>query len=104
MNTIGIREAQQQLADLITSRTSIRQLYTPAHGSPVRAIGERMLNKFAGELVEETSALAQKEQVEEELLESLLNTLAIAGMLGIDLEFKLREILAMMDNVVAEAS
>ena len=101
---VDIKEAQKQLADLILSRSSIRQLYNPAYGSPIRMIGERMLNKFAGELSEETAALAQNEQLEEELLESLLNTLAIAGMLGIDLENKLQDILSMMDNVVAEAS
>ena len=100
----NISDAQRRLADLIRSRISVRQVYTPAHGSSARALGEKMLNNFANEIQLGTLALSQNERTDENLLEDLINTLALAALLDIDLESKLNEILTIMDNVSAEAS
>jgi hypothetical protein len=67
-------------------------------------MGEKMLNAFASQILDDCEGLECDPTIEDELVESLLSTLALAGIVGIDLEKKLLEILGLMEIVTAECS
>jgi len=48
---ITIQETQDKLLDLINSRLSVRQIATPGVTGPMRMLGEKMLNMFAGQMI-----------------------------------------------------
>ena len=102
---VTINEAQTKLMELINSRNSIKQMDTLRIPKlPSRIIGERMLNAFANQIADDCEGLESDPTIEEELVESLLSTLALAGIVGIDLETKLNEVLSLMEIVTADSA
>ena len=102
---VTIHEAQNKLLDLIKSRQSVKQIsstYIPK--TPSRILGEQMLNAFAAQIIDDSLGLEYDPTIEEELLESLLSTLALAGLIGVDLEEKLDEILTLMEIATADSA
>ncbi|MHA1302640.1 MAG: hypothetical protein ACTSQE_03985 [Candidatus Heimdallarchaeaceae archaeon] len=100
-----IAQAQERLMELINSRNSIKQMDTlNIPKLPSRIIGERMLNAFAAQIQSDCEGLESDPHLEEELVESLLSTLALAGIVGINLERKLEEVLALMEIVTADSA
>ncbi|MHA1203634.1 MAG: hypothetical protein ACTSSL_01665 [Candidatus Heimdallarchaeaceae archaeon] len=95
----------EKLLELIHSRNSIKQTDTVRIPKlPSRIIGERMLDAFANQIQNDVEGLESDPYIEDELVESLLSTLALAGLVGIDLESKLEEILSLMEIVTADSS
>ena len=70
---ITIQETQDKLLDLINSRLSVRQLATPGVENPMRMLGEKMLNMFAGQMISDSMLAEQKEDIKEELLETVMS-------------------------------
>jgi len=101
---ITIRETQDKLLDLINSRLSIRQLSTHGVENPMRMLGEKMLNMFAGQMISDSMLAEQKEDIKEELLETVMSSLALAGLLGIDLQRELMDAIALLEQVTAEGA
>jgi len=101
---ITIQETQEKLLDLINSRLSIRQLVSPGVQGPLRMLGEKMLNMFAGQMINDSMLAEQKEDIKEELLETVMSSLALAGLLGIDLQKELLDAIALLEQVTAEAA
>ena len=102
---LSINEAAKKITELIRSRTSSMQ-FTPAPVvlSPERVLGELMLDKFALQLVNSSVMIYQNQDFEEEIIENILTSLALAGILGIDIEKHLNHILEIMESVSSEAS
>jgi NTP pyrophosphatase (non-canonical NTP hydrolase) len=46
----------------------------------------------------------QKEDIKEELLETVMSSLALAGLLGIDLQRELMDAIALLEQVTAEGA
>jgi len=102
---VTIQEAQNKLLDLIRSRQSVKQLnITKIPKSPNKLLGEHMLNAFATQIINDSVGLEYDPTIEEELVESLLSTLALAGLIGVDLETKLEEILTLMEIATADSA
>ena len=101
---ISIQETQDKLVDLINSRLSLRQLGTPGIQAPLRLLGEKMLNMFAGQMISDSMLAEQKENIKDELLETVMSSLALAGLLGIDLQRELLDAIALLEQVTAEGA
>jgi hypothetical protein len=101
---ITIQETQNKLVDLINSRLSIRQLTTVGSPGPLRMLGEKMLNMFAGQMISDSMLAEQKEDIKEELLETVMSSLALAGLLGIDLQQELMDAISLLEQVTAEGA
>jgi len=101
---ITIQETQEKLLDLINSRLSVRQLLTQGNQGPLRMLGEKMLNMFAGQMISDSMLAEQKEDIQEELLETVMSSLALAGLLGIDLQRELLDAIALLEQVTAEGA
>ena len=101
---ITIKETQDKLVDLIGSRISLRQISTPGVQAPLRMLGERMLNMFAGQMMSDSMLAEQKENIRDELLETVMSSLALAGLLGIDLQKDLLDAIALLEQVTAEGA
>ncbi len=100
-----ISQAQDKLMELINSRNSIKQIETiRIPKMPSRIVGERMLDAFANQIQQDIEGLESDPHLEDELVESLLSTLALAGLIGVDLEKKMEEVLAMMEIVTADSA
>jgi len=102
---VTINEAQRKLLELINSRNSVKQIdVLSIPKTPSRILGERMLNVFANQIMDDCVGLECDPAIEDELVESLLSTLALAGIVGIDLEGKIDEILGLMEIVTADSA
>ncbi len=102
---LSISEATKKLGELIQTRMSSMSMDTaPPFQTPEQMIGQVLLDKFALQLVDATSFVQQNEGYIEELLENLLMVLAMAGIMGIDLENKLTKLLEVMESIYGEAS
>lgn len=101
---ITIQETQNKLLDLINSRLSTRQISTPEVQGPMRMLGERMLNMFAGQMISDSMMAEQKEDIKDELLETVMSSLALAGLLGIDLQQELIDAISLLEQVTAEGA
>ena len=100
-----ISEAQKKLSELITSRVSKMMMYKDFQGlSPLRAIGESVLDRYAAKLMQEANLAQATSEIMDELLENLVNTLALAGILGVDLEHQLNEMITVLESVSSEAA
>jgi hypothetical protein len=105
MKMVTIHEAQRKLLELINSRNSVKQLdVMNIPKTPSRIMGEKMLNAFASQILDDCEGLECDPTIEDELIESLLSTLALAGIVGVDLERKLLEILGLMEIVTADSA
>jgi len=105
MSMVSISEAQRKLLELINSRNSVKQLdVMNIPKTPSRIMGEKMLNAFASQIMDDCEGLECDPTIEDELIESLLSTLALAGIVGVDLEKKLLEILGLMEIVTADSA
>ncbi|MDH5404592.1 MAG: hypothetical protein OEY49_18975, partial [Candidatus Heimdallarchaeota archaeon] len=67
-------------------------------------LGENLLNRFAYQLTNQAMIIEQKDNLMDELLENMVSSLVIAGMMGIDLEQELGNLLNLLESVSAEAS
>lgn len=102
---VTINDAQQKLMELINSRNSMKRVQTVTIPKiPSRIIGERMLDAFANQIMQDCEGLESDPSIEDELIESLLSTLALAGIVGVDLEKKLNEVLGLMEIVTADSA
>lgn len=102
---VTINDAQQKLMELINSRNSMKRIQTVTIPKiPSRIIGERMLDAFANQIMQDCEGLESDPSIEDELIESLLSTLALAGIVGVDLEKKLNEVLGLMEIVTADSA
>lgn len=102
---VTINEAQLKLLELIYSRQSVKQIESlkiPKTSS--RILGEQLLNTFASQIIDDSIGLESDPSIEEELIESLLSTLALAGLIGVNLEQKLDEIFSLMEVVTADSA
>ncbi len=104
-NMLSINEATKKLGDMIQTRMSSMSMDTVLpFQTPEQMIGQVLLDKFALQLVDATSFVQQNESYMEELLENLLMVLAMAGIMGVDLENKLTKLLEVMESIYGEAS
>ena len=102
---VTINDAQRKLLELLNSRNSVKQVQVGrVPKTPSRILGERMLDAFAGQIATDCEGLESDPSLEDELVESLLSTLALAGIVGINLEKKLDEILGLMEIVTADSA
>jgi len=104
---LDISDAQARFSALIESRSNARNAMPTmniAINSPLRSLGESLLNKFAYQLSSQATLAEQKEEVADELLENMVSSLALAGMMGINLEEELNSLLNLLEAVSAEAS
>jgi len=70
----------------------------------MRMLGEKMLNMFAGQMIADSMMAEQKEDIKDELLETVMSSLALAGLLGIDLQEELIDAIALLEQVTAEGA
>jgi hypothetical protein len=75
-----------------------------AINSPLRNLGESLLNKFAYQLSNQAFLAEQRDQMADEILENIVSSLALAGMMGLNLEQELSSLLNLLEAVSAEAS
>ncbi|OLS25703.1 MAG: hypothetical protein HeimC2_17550 [Candidatus Heimdallarchaeota archaeon LC_2] len=104
---LDIRELQERFSVLIESRTNSRSIGGSSNlisSSPLRALGENLLNRFAYQLSDQAVIAAQKDNIVDNLLENVVSSLAIAGMMGINLEAEISNLLNLLESVSAEAS
>ncbi len=103
---MGINSTVKKISTLIESRQNARHTigFGPTTSSPLRMIGEAMLNKFAGNISSAALLAEQNEHIQEEILENIISSFALAGMLGMDLEKDLENLLDLLEAVSAEAS
>ncbi len=104
---LDIRELQERFSVLIESRTNSRSIGGSSNlisSSPLRALGENLLNRFAYQLSDQAVIAAQKDNIVDDLLENVVSSLAIAGMMGINLEAEISNLLNLLESVSAEAS
>ena len=104
---LDIRELQERFSVLIESRTNSRSIGGSGNliaTSPLRALGENLLNRFAYQLSDQAVVAAQKDNIVDDLLENVVSSLAIAGMMGINLEAEISNLLNLLESVSAEAS
>ncbi len=104
---LDIRELQERFSVLIESRTNSRSIAGSSNlivSSPLRALGENLLNRFAYQLSDQAVIAAQKDNIVDDLLENVVSSLAIAGMMGINLEAEISNLLNLLESVSAEAS
>ncbi|MFV2014723.1 MAG: hypothetical protein ACC656_04805 [Candidatus Heimdallarchaeota archaeon] len=104
---LDIAELQERFSVLIESRSNSRSIGlsgNPINSSPLRALGESLLNRFAYQLSDQAVIAAQKNDIVDDLLENVVSSLAIAGMMGINLEGEISNLLNLLESVSAEAS
>ncbi|MHA2275060.1 MAG: hypothetical protein ACXAC2_04805 [Candidatus Kariarchaeaceae archaeon] len=104
---LDIAELQERFSVLIESRTNSRSIglsSNPINSSPLRALGENLLNRFAYQLSDQAVLASQKNDIVDDLLENVVSSLAIAGMMGINLETEISNLLNLLESVSAEAS
>ena len=104
---LDISDTQARFSALIESRANSRNVMTLNRinfNSPLRALGESLLNKFAYQLSDQATMAEQNDSIMDDILENLVTSLALAGMMGIDLESELSNLLNLLESVSAEAS
>lgn len=104
---LDISDAQARFSALIESRSNFRSALPTMNislNSPLRNLGESLLDKFAYQLSNQASLGEQKDQMADEILENIVSSLALAGMMGINLERELSSLLNLLEAVSAEAS
>ncbi len=104
---MDISETQERFSALIESRANSRSVIpviSPNFNTPLRALGENLLNKFAYQLTDQATLAEQRESIMDDLLENIVTSLALAGMIGIDLETELTNLLNLLESVSAEAA
>ena len=104
---MDISDTQARFSALIESRANSRNVIPSMMGnfnSPLRALGESLLNKFAYQLTDQAVIAEQKDSIMDDILENIVTSLALAGMMGIDLENELANLLNLLESVSAEAS
>lgn len=104
---LDLSDIQERFSSLIESRANSRSIMPSTmmgHGSPMRMLGESLLNRFAFQLADQAVLAQQKENFVDEILENLVSSLALAGILGINLEHELSNLLNLLESVSAEAS
>ena len=105
---LDVNTAVEKFSTLIQSRASYRTASInslPVDGaSPLRVLGEMMLNKFSSQLFAESMIAEQKSEIQEEILENVVSSFALAGLLGIDLNKELNDLIVILESVSAEAS
>lgn len=105
---IDVNTAVDKFSTLIQSRASVRNSAFVSYNrngiSPMRLLGEMMLNRFATQLSSQSVIAEQKENIQDEILENVVSSFALAGMLGIDLGKELQELISLLESVSAEAS
>ncbi|MFQ6123424.1 MAG: hypothetical protein ACE5R6_02300 [Candidatus Heimdallarchaeota archaeon] len=89
---LTLSEIQARVSDLI---------YKLANSSDAceDMIKAEFVNNFSTNLSRQAYMACQRERIEEELVESLINLLALAGMLGVDLERRLYETILLLETV-----
>lgn len=104
---MDISETQARFSALIESRANSRSVL-PQMGimqsSPLRSLGESLLNRFALQLTDQAVMAEQKDSITDEIIENLVSSMVLAGMIGIDLEYELNNLLGLLESVSAEAS
>ena len=105
---MDITDLQTRFSNLIESRASHRSVgYSDVgllRNSPLRMIGENLLNKFSTQLMNQAVIAEQKENLVDELVENIVSSLVLAGMMGVNLESELTNLLSLLESVSAEAS
>lgn len=104
---LDIAEVQERFSVLIESRANARTVmpsFLLSNNSPLRSLGESLLNRFAYQLADQAVFAQHKENIVDDLLENIISSLAIAGMMGINLEAEISNLLNLLESVSAEAS
>lgn len=89
---LSISEIQERVSDLV-----LKLVHRSGYGDDV--IESEFVNQFSTNLIRQAYMARQREGVEEELVEALLNLLALAGMLGVNLERKIYETILLLETV-----
>ena len=89
---LSISEIQERVSDLVLKLAN-RSQYVEDE------IESEFVHQFSTNLIKQAYVAQQREGIEEELVESLINLLALAGMLGVDLERKIYEALILLETV-----
>jgi len=89
---LSISEIQERVSDLVLKLANRSQYVEDATESDY-------INQFSTNLIKQAYVARQREGIEDELVESLINLLALAGMLGVDLEQKIYETLILLETV-----
>ena len=104
---MDLTDIQSRFVSLIESRASYRSVVSDVsvlHNSPLRMIGESLLNKFSHQLMNQAVLAEQKETIADEIIENMVSSMVLAGMIGINLESELTNLLSLLESVSAEAS
>ncbi len=104
---LDITELQTRFATLIESRSNFRSVYHDIgilQNSPLRMIGESLLNKFSDQLVKQAILAEQRETIADEIIENIVSSLVLAEMIGVDLQNELTNLISLLESVSSEAS
>ena len=101
---MDISELQAKFSTLIESRTNTRIVMPTMDQSPLRSMGETLLNKFAYQLTSQAILAEQRDEIVDEIIENMVSSLVLAGMIGVDLEAELTNLISLLESVSAEAS
>lgn len=101
---MDLSELQAKFSNLIESRANTRSVVPNTHESPLRNMGESLLNKFAYQITNQAVLAEQRDALTDEIVENMVSSLVLAGMMGIDLESELTNLIGLLESVSAEAS
>ncbi len=101
---MDLSELQAKFSNLIESRTNTRCVTPNNNESPLRNVGEALLNKFAYQITNQAVLAEQRDALTDEIVENMVSSLVLAGMMGIDLESELTNLIGLLESVSAEAS
>ena len=89
---LSLSEIQERVWDLILKLVNVSD-----YGEDL--VKDEFVYKFSTNLSRQAYLLSQKEGLEEELTEALINLLALAGMLGVNLERKIYETIRLLESL-----
>ncbi len=87
---LSISEVQDRVSDLI-----LKLVNRAEYDGGMRQA--EIAHQFSTNLIKQAYMARQRDGIEEELVESIINLLALAGMLGVDLEQKIYETILLLE-------
>ena len=101
---LDINTAVEKFSALIQSRENHRSVLLSAGSitnSPLRNLGEILLNRYSTKLSKLSLVAEQNGGVVDEILENIVSSFALAGILGLNLSKELNELIGVLESVSA---
>ena len=89
---LSISEIQERVSDLVLQLVN-RSEYNE------NLIESEIASVFSTNLIRQAFVARQREGIEDELVQSLINLLALAGLLGVNLERKVYETIMLLETI-----